>query len=414
MNKGIRLKPVSKGERFEILDILRGFALYGVLMSNLVWFFSGYGSLDPEIAASFSTFKIDSIVLEVETFLVVNKFISIFSFLFGIGFAIQLNRIIQKGGEFTPFYIRRMMWLFFIGLISIFLMGLDILHLYAILGICLIFSRSLSNRQLLFWGIIYTIVLPILIHYFVWVAPFIFGEQFNLEQIFSDKWDSVVEFKTAFYGRNYFDVIRANFTDAWAWFTTDDFITTGASSFGLFLLGHYLGRSNILIKLKNGLSKTDKDNFYKVLRWSLIVGIVSQGILLLDIPILKNKDLIWIRVFRELFWRVGVLALALFYTCALTYAHQSNKSLKIFHYFSVVGRMALTNFVGQSVICFFIFYVLGIYGKVGPTISVVLTTIIYLFQVLFSHWWLKRFRYGPLEWLWRSLTYGKLEAIRHP
>jgi len=408
----IRLSPVSKSERFEILDILRGFALYGVLMSNLVWFC--YSNFDPEIGIIFSKTKLDEIVIDVETFLVVNKFITIFSFLFGIGFAIQLDRIIQRGEKFSSFYFRRMMWLFVIGFISIFLIGLDILHLYAILGVCLIFSRSLSNFQLLIWGIICTCVFPVLIRIFISSSHYFFGEQVDLEQLFSDKWEAIDKLNSVFYGNNYVDVIKRNFADAWVWFTTDEFITIGVSSFGLFLLGFLVGRSKLLINLKNGMSELDKLKFYKVLRWSLIVGVICQGVLLLDIPKLKNEDLVWVKGVRELLWRVGVLALALFYICLIIHIHQRGKALKLFHYFAVVGRMALTNFVGQSVIIFFIFYGLAFYGKVGATISVVLTTIIYIVQVIYSHWWLKRFRYGPLEWLWRTLSYGKLEKLSSP
>lgn len=406
------LRPTVKEERFEILDVLRGFALYGVLMSNLVWFYSGYGGLDPEIRASFSTVKLDSIVFEIETFLVPGKFVTIFSFLFGIGFSIQLNRTIQKRGKFRAFYAGRMMWLFLIGFISIFFMGIDILHLYAILGVFLIFSHSLNDRQLMFWGVVCSIFFPVLMRCFVWMSSSILGDQWDLEKIFDAKWDTADKLKSEYYRSDYFDVLKANFADAQAWFTTDEFTITLVSSFGLFLLGYFVGRSKILMKLRDGLSETERIKFHNMLKWSLFVGVSSQIILWLNIPILKNQDIIFIRALRELLWRVEVLALALFYICVIIYAHERMKSIRIFHYFAVVGRMALTNYVGQSFIAFCIFYGLGIYGKVGPALSVVFTTAIFGFQILYSHWWLKRLRYGPLEWLWRTLTYGKIENIR--
>lgn len=408
MNQKVQIKPVSKSERFEILDILRGFALLGVLMSNLVWFC--HSSFNPEIAFNFLNTRIDEIVIEVETFLVVNKFITIFSLLFGIGFAIQLDRINHKKGNFKPFYLRRMFWLFVIGFISIFLIGLDILHLYALLGLCLIFARSLSNARLFVWGIICTVFIPVMTRIFVSTSSYILGKEIDLAQIFSDKWDTIGKLNSVFYGSNYVEVVKRNFADAWVWFTTDEFITIGFSSFGLFLLGFLVGRSQILTTLKKGMSKSDWIKFYKVLRWSLIIGVCCQGILLLDIAKLNNDNLIWMKGIHELLWRVGVLSLALFYVCLIIYVHQKVKSSKMFDYFALVGRLALTNFVGQSLIIFIIFYGFGLYGKVGASLSILLTVVIYIIQVIFSHWWLKRFQYGPLEWLWRTLSYGKFNV----
>jgi uncharacterized protein len=79
-----------------------------------------------------------------------------------------------------------------------------------------------------------------------------------------------------------------------------------------------------------------------------------------------------------------------------------------------VGQMALTNYLMQSIICTLIFYGygLGLFGKVGPAAGILLTVVIYLIQIPISHWWMKRFRYGPAEWLWRSMTYLKLQPMR--
>ena len=81
---------------------------------------------------------------------------------------------------------------------------------------------------------------------------------------------------------------------------------------------------------------------------------------------------------------------------------------------AAVGRMALTNYLLQTLICTSIFlgYGLGFYGTVGPAAGLVLTIVIYAFQVVFSVWWIGRFHFGPAEWLWRTLTYGKLQPMR--
>ena len=385
-------------------------------MANIVWFFSGYGDMDSKVTGDFITANIDSIALKLETFFVVNKFVTIFSFLFGIGFAIQLNRIVQKKKKFSSFYVRRMVYLFLFGVIHFtFLHYIDILHLYAILGILLILFRSLNNRQLLFYGISFSLLVPVLVRCIVWASPILFGNDINLEQSFNEHWDDAASLHSAFIDGNYFEVIKANLADIYAWFTTDDAITTGISSFGLFLIGYRVGKSNLLTKINNGLSVKDKSNFNKTLIISLLVGITCQGILLLDLPLLADRSLVWVRATRELFWRCGVLSLALFYVCLIVVMYNKNRSSFFLQFFTPVGRMALTNYIGQSLFGVLIFYGIGFgfYGKVGPMISIVLTTLIFIIQAIFSLWWLKRFRFGPLEWLWRSLTYGKLEKLNH-
>ena len=409
------LSPVTKSERFEILDIVRGFALYGVLMANMVWFFSGYGDLNSESRALLSTAGIDSIMLQLETILVVNKFVTIFSFLFGIGFAIQLRRIIEKGKKFNIFYIKRMLWLLLFGILHFtFLLYTDILHLYAMLGLLLIFWTSLSQKQLLVAGLIFSIFMPVIAHITIWSLPAILGEGYNLEVLFARKWDYAAQQHSSFINGTYLNVIKANLADVWAWLTTDDALTTGMGSFGLFLLGYATGRSNILVRIKDGLSKKEINFFKKIMILSLVVGIVCQGILELDIQVLSNQGLTHVRAVRELLWRTGVLSLALFYTVGLVLLFNRNSESKFLQLFAPVGRMALTNYLLQSVFGVFIFYGfgLGYYGKIGPAISIVLTTLIFVLQILYSRWWLRIFRFGPAEWLWRALTYGKLESIR--
>ena len=109
------LAPVAVGERIDVLDVLRGFALLGVLVSNVVWYFSGYGDLQANDRVRLPTALYDPIVLELESFFVVDKFISIFCFLFGVGFALQMLRASGRGVGLTRLYVRRLLWLFFFG-----------------------------------------------------------------------------------------------------------------------------------------------------------------------------------------------------------------------------------------------------------------------------------------------------------
>jgi len=82
--------------------------------------------------------------------------------------------------------------------------------------------------------------------------------------------------------------------------------------------------------------------------------------------------------------------------------------------FAAVGRMALTNYLLESVLCtlFFYNYTTGLYGRVGPAMALIPTVVLFAAQIVFSNWWLKRYRFGPMEWLWRGMTYGKFPAMR--
>lgn len=413
------LAPVAAGERIHVLDVLRGVALYGVLLSNMVWWFSGYGDLESETAAHLPTAAFDPFVLEVLSFFVSLKFISIFSFLFGVGFALQMGRARERGAEVTPLYVRRMLWLLLFGIAHmLFLWYGDILHLYAVLGLLLIGWVSRSNRTLVGWGLAFTLLVPTAIKGTIWGLPLLSGGAVDPTIAFGARWEAVETLRTAAYKYGtYPDILRVHLAELWAWFTTDDALTTGVASFGLFLLGLWAGRSGLLIRASTGQTDRDRTPFRRGLTWGLVLGVVCNGIVFADdyFPMLLAES--WaVKVALEALWRVGVVALALSYVCGVVLLFRRAAWRRPLYLFAPVGRMALTNYLGQSVICVFLFYGwgLGWYGQVGPTTSVGLTTVVFLAQAGFSWWWLRRFRFGPAEWVWRSLTYGRLQPFRVP
>jgi uncharacterized protein len=110
----------------------------------------------------------------------------------------------------------------------------------------------------------------------------------------------------------------------------------------------------------------------------------------------------------------GAPALALFYMSGLTLLSQNTAWQKRMAPLAYAGRMAISVYLMQTLICTLLFYGygFGLYGKVGAAGGILLTVIIYVLQIPFSVWWLNRFRFGPVEWLWRSLTYGKLQPMK--
>ncbi len=151
--------------------------------------------------------------------------------------------------------------------------------------------------------------------------------------------------------------------------------------------------------------------------WGLVLGVACQGVGFADdyLPALAAES--WAgRVGHEALWRIGVLALALAYVCGVVLLFRRAAWRRALYVFAPVGRMALTNYLGQSAVCVLLFFGwgLGWYGRVGPTASFGLTTVVFIAQAAFSSWWLRRFRFGPAEWAWRSLTYGRVQPFRSP
>jgi uncharacterized protein len=415
------LTPVAERERIDVLDVLRGFALFGVLLANLMWYFSGYGDLQPDEAMRLPTASLDPMVLELASFFVVDKFISIFSFLFGVGFALQMRRASECGTGVRRLYVRRMLWLLLFGVAHALLIWFgDILHLYAVLGLLLMGWVARSDRTLIGWGLAFAILVPVAVRAVLLGLPNLTAGAIDPAAAFEARWDAAAALKVAFAEGSYAEVIRANAADVWAWLSTDDALTKGLSSFGKFLLGFWAGRTAILVRASARHPGTESDSTAvtftrRGLVWGLALGIMCQGFPLEDrfLPALDAES--WAaQVGETALWHIGVLALAASYVCGvvLLFRHPAwSRPLRIF---APVGRMALTNYVGQSIICISVFYGLGLgwYGSVGPTAALGVAVLVFAVQAVVSAWWLRLFRFGPAEWAWRSLTYGQKQPLR--
>ena len=154
----------------------------------------------------------------------------------------------------------------------------------------------------------------------------------------------------------------------------------------------------------------------RVFRICLPLGIVLNLIATL-IPILRQSNggrptvLGW---FSQVLFVFSLPVLSAAYASGLALLIQNDAWKRVLRPFAAVGRMALTNYLLQSILCtlFFYHYTTGLYGKVGPALGLIPTVVLYGLQVPFSNWWLSRYRFGPMEWIWRGLTYGKLPVMR--
>ena len=401
------ISPVKTSERFIILDALRGFALLGICMANFPEF-SLYTFLSPEAAASMPTAVQDKITRYLLYIFVDGKFYTLFSLLFGLGFSIIIRNAERKGVNGFRIFYRRMGMLMLFGLLHLmFIWSGDILLLYALLGMLLPFFRQMPDKKLLGWALFF-LILPIGVDLVCEIT------RTNLALPFI----RLQETYCAEYGIN-----GTNFAywlhDAEDYGTVFQFLVQGAcvrmqefiignryfKVLGLFLVGFYIGRNRIYADLEGR-----KTLLVKVCRLGLIIGLPCS--LLYAWSSMGGHPLS--DTLHSLFYFISVYPLGFAYAAGLCLLYLRVKSLSIWKWLAAPGRMALTNYIGQSVIGMFLFYGIGLGW--GSTIGLLQTEVIvlavFLFQMLFSRLWLSGFKFGPLEWIWRMLTYGKWLAIR--
>lgn len=379
--------PTTQKERIVIVDILRGFALFGVLQGN---FSSMITNNVPESIINAHANSFDQFLLLIHDLLIQNKFLTLFAILFGYGFGVIMERLEKKNINSTPFFIRRMLWLFIFGLINLALWNGDILHVYAITGIFLLLFRKMSSRSVLWCSMIFLFIIPIAIRFY---------QKFLLHYSFDE--DVVNNYYMAYKYGSLKDVATVNYQSylpqwVYSWVEWRDM----SEILGKFLLGYYILRKQMLIKLSENRLLINK-----VWKWTLFIMIAY-----LSLMILKDKKVLDVeRYILFPFFRIGILATALFYAASIIRLYSKSRMKWLFSTFQNLGQMTLTNYLTHTIIYITLLYNIG-FGLLGDFsfgIVWLLTFIIYFLQGQLSKWWLLRFWYGPIEWVWRQLTYKK-------
>ncbi len=393
MKNGLQAKgelaPVSQNERIQILDILRGFAVFGILVVNIGGFAAP--SFWPGYIAPDDLPWYDDLAGKLVQFLAEAKFYSIFSFLFGLGFSVQLSRAAAKGRDIRSFYPRRLLILLGFGILhAVLLWTGDILRLYALLGFALLAFHRRATRTLLVWaGIFFSLS-------FLFLA--LFNSQGGAGTAGIPGLDLVGMARYAYTSGTYLEFLLFQAIASLGSFFVLLF-TQGPSVMALFLLGLLAGRLRLFEQLpeRRSLAKT-------TLLCGLALGLAGSSLM-----VFSNTG--WM---KALGLTLGAPALAAAYISALALLSLRPAGARLLAPLGQVGRMALTNYVLQSLVCAFLFYGfgLGLYERVGASILLGASLLIYLAQIPLSLWWLKRFQFGPLEWLWRSLTYRKRQPMR--
>jgi len=401
--------PTAESERNPVVDILRGFALFGILLVN----FPG-----SEAARSGAA---DDTVRRLLSILVSGKFYTTFSFLFGLGFALQLLRAQARGQRVVPVYVRRMLALFAIGFAHFVLIWPgDVLQIYAFMGLFLIFFRNRSAKVL-----IVAAMLALGGEYYRSISekPYTVRElvphvtdpeqeqPLELQQTlaYRDIQDVGRRVQTAERYGTYPEAVAARF-EVWKLSHRFAFRYVWFTSFAMFLIGMYAGR-------------------YGLLRYPLRPSPLIKRVMLTAFPIWLLLGILTTygpQVLGPLYFKIHwkVLSLAwtlhapagsLFYVSTILFLFTRYPQwVQTLAPLGSLGRMGLTSYLTQSVVGTFLYYGygFGLRTTLGFLASVLLAAVIFALQIAFSRWWLRRFRFGPCEWLWRSMTYGSLQPMK--
>ncbi|NEZ03537.1 DUF418 domain-containing protein [Wenzhouxiangella sp. XN201] len=394
--------PTQKADRYLVMDVLRGFALLGVMLMNLYEF----GGVDVLITAE-QLAALPSAVLD-ERFqfwlqlFVYNKANTLFAFLFGLGFWVQMERLQARGAPFRSIYLRRAGILLILGWIHLLcLFGWDILHIYGIAAFILFFSRKLPDRALLWIGM--TLLL--------FARPFVTWvfEISGITALFDDPAAAeagILARQAAAQSGDFFTFIALVNQDYLRWALTGGLFGWIFYALGRFYMGAWVAR--------RGWIQNASDNLPMFRRWLwplLIVGLLLESVHLFTEDVPETALFGQIELLRIILHAVATPMIAAGYICAIVLLFHGGWLSWLVQPFAPVGQMALTNYLTQSVAIILILTSvgpgLGLAGKAGASTFVPLVVTFFTAQILFSHFWMKFFAFGPAEWLWRTLTYGK-------
>ncbi len=400
--------PIEASKRHIILDALRGFALLGICMANFPEF-SLYSFLPAEAATAMPTSIWDYITKYFLSIFIDGKFYTIFSLLFGIGFSIIISNVTKRGGNAYVIFYRRMFVLLIIGFLHLmYIWSGDILMLYALMGMILPLFIKVSDKVLL-WTAGILLFLPVILDFALEAmgvslsAPIVDWQWRECAKVGITEDNFAYWLRDAHSYREVFDfliqgaIVRIQeFVDGHRWFKV----------LGLFMIGLYIGRHRLYADLENR-----KDMLRKVATWGLTIGLPLSCVYAWDSmsghPFGNGS--------HSLIYFLSVYLTAFGYIGAIGLLYLKNKDAVCWKILAYPGRMALTNYIGQSLLGMLIYYGTGFgFGANTGLIYVELTVLcVFTFQICFSALWLRYFRFGPLEWIWRCLTYLRLFPIYH-
>ena len=384
-------EEAAGSERQSLVDALRGFALLGILVVNIASFSSTYygaGVPDPMAQSA-----LERAVLLARTLVFETKFYLLFSFLFGYSFTLQMRSAERDGKPFAPRLLRRLAALWVIGLLhAVLLYHGDILTTYAVLGAVLLVLRRRGDVFLarcavglvlataLFWaGIGY-----------LWTLA---GDP---SDTMLNAYAEASVALTAYRGTPATVIVQHLRELSQIWWITG--LVQAPTALAMFCAGFIAGRGELFAD-----AGAHRALFRRLLFWGLAIGL--PGALAYAFPSIRLDNLV-----RESYGLVATLLTAPFlaaaYAAGLVLLMQTPRGRVLEDLLAPAGRMALTNYLLQSLVCAWLFLAYGLrwIGTVGPLAATAIAFAIFAAQLVLSRWWMRRFVYGPVEWLLRAFT----------
>jgi uncharacterized protein len=399
--------PVAPSERIVSLDVLRGFAVLGILIMNI----QSYSMIEAAYlnpTAYGDLTGLDKLVWTLSHIFADQKFMTIFSLLFGAGILMIAGRAEEKGISASKLHYGRSLWLIVFGLLHAYLLWYgDILVTYGICALIVFRFRKVRPARLLISGLLVVSVSSLLYIVFgasmrYWPPEAVEGP---MEVWMPDRAIMIAEI--AAYRGGWLEQMGQRIPAAIALQTFVLLVFQGWRAAGLMLVGMALLTWRIL----TGLRST---RFYLT---AAVVGF-AVGLPLIILGVWRNFAAGWSLEYSMFFgsqlnyW--GSLFVAMGYISVVMLLCKAVRHGLLTHAFAATGRMAFTNYIAQTLICTTIFYGhgFGLYGKMERREQILVVFCIWAFQLIVSPIWLSRFRFGPLEWLWRSLTYRRRQPMR--
>ena len=392
--------PTDPKTRLQSVDAVRGFALFGVLLVNMY----NFGADAPEW-----TGLADRVFSTWTHFVFETKSLRLFSLLFGFGFALQLASTISNKDESLWFYFRRLIILFVLGMAHALFYDGDILMEYALMGLILVLFRNVRNRTLLILAVVFLTVFPI---------GNLLQSETSLNE--TEQWQdaqSLTELRIDHpYLGSPLDVFRENAfsipPQVWSNLHEPE---SSLTILAMLLLGLVVGRARILNDATYHLPL-----IRRVFAWGIGIGVASafaewqlsqRFAYAVFTETSAPRD---IRFLGDMLFTFGSTALALGYAAAFVLLAQKQAWQFAIQPLQNLGKMALTVYLSGTLMFTTLFYGWG-FGQLfllGPVATTLYALLFFVIQLLFCNWWLARFRFGPVEWLWRSLTYLKAQPLR--
>ena len=394
-------QTITPKKRINSIDALRGFALIGIMLLHCMERFDL--TLAPVVESPFWQ-AIDTAVYDSLYFLFSGKSYAMFSLLFGLSFFMQMESQAAKGVDFRGRFLWRLALLFLFGYINGLVYMGEFFMVYAVLGVFLIPLYKVPTRWLLVLCVLLFLQIPAVISFLSLLSDNVANEPTAAAAYMDRLFERAAD---VFINGSLMDVLSFNTFDGqsakclWV-FNNFRYLQL----LGLFIAGMLIGRQGIHKSEEKMVKYSRLFLPYCLAFWAVFYAVAFL------LPV-WGVDGFALRVGQTLFKTYGNLGQMMVYFCGFTLLYYRYKGQKVLDRIAPVGRMSVTNYMAQSIVGVSLFYGFG--GNFAVEFnylqSFLLGAAFCVIQIAYSNWWIKRFYYGPMEWLWRSLTWFQVVPL---